>query len=143
MVATQKVEGKTKTTHMRIPRSLKDEIKAEAERRGISMWQVLVESLSTYRQMRSGRIQRNDMDKIAWYVFKLSASIGELRASPGPETRTATLVTLQQIKDRLGVTVDELEIVVKDYDGSKEKRKVLNDTAKLIVMRILEKAFSS
>jgi hypothetical protein len=124
---------------MRIPRGLKEEIKREAEKRNATMWQVLVESLSAYREVRRGRVQRNDIDRISWYVFKLSASIGELRASPTQENKQKTLETLSEIGERLGVSVEELELAVKAYDGSREKRRVLNDTAKLLVTRILEK----
>jgi hypothetical protein len=140
MVMTQNVEGKTKTTHMRIPRSLKEEIKREAERRGISMWQVLVEWASAFYDIRRGKTPRADADKIAWYIYKLSASVGEFRASPTAENKQATLETLQQVKERLGVATDELELAIKSYDGTHAKKKTLNDAAKLIVLRILEKS---
>jgi len=127
------------TTLMRVPKSLRDKLKRKAEERGVSMWQVLLEAINTLDWAKKGIIPRGDLDKVSWYVYKVSASFGELRANPTPENKKATLETLRQLHERLGVDVDDVEVVVRQFDGSHEKRKVLNDAGKLLVARILEK----
>jgi hypothetical protein len=128
-----------KTTLIRIPISLKKELQEKAKQKNVAMWQIILESLTTHREVKAGIVKRSEIDKISWYVYKVSASFGELRANPTPENKTATLETLRQLHDRLEIEVSDVEIVVKQYDGSHSKKKILNDTGKLIVMRILEK----
>jgi nucleotide-binding universal stress UspA family protein len=127
------------TVLMRVPRSLRDRLKRKAKERGVSMWQVLLEAINALDWAKKGIIPRGDLDKVSWYVYKVSASFGELRANPSEENKRATLETLRQLHERLGVEVEDVAVVVRQYDGSYEKRKVLNDAAKLTVMRILEK----
>ncbi|MCI4408756.1 MAG: hypothetical protein JHC26_06665 [Thermofilum sp.] len=128
-----------KTVHIRIPISLKNELKSKAEQRGVAMWQVILEAITTLKQTKAGVVKRSELDKISWYIYKVSSSFGELRANPNAETKTATLETLKQLHERLGIEVSDVEIVVKQYDGSHSKKKILNDTGKLLVMRIIEK----
>jgi hypothetical protein len=128
-----------KTVHIRIPVSLKKELQEKAKQKKVAMWQIILESLTTHRHVKAGMVQRSEIDKISWYIYKVSSSFGELRANPNVENKTATLETLRQLHDRLGIEVSDAEIVVKQYDGSHNKKKSLNDVGKLIVMRIIEK----
>jgi hypothetical protein len=128
-----------KTVHIRIPISLKKEIQDKAKQKGVAMWQIILEAITTHRHVKAGMIQRSEIDKISWYIYKVSSSFGELRANPNVENKTATLETLRQLHDRLGIEVSDAEIIVKQYDGSHTKKKSLNDVGKLIVMRIIEK----
>ena len=128
-----------KTVHIRIPISLKNELQEKAKQKNVAMWQIILEAITTHRNVKAGKMQRSELDKISWYIYKVSSSFGELRANPNVENRTATLETLRQLHDRLGIEVSDAEIIVKQYDGSHNKKKSLNDVGKLIVMRILEK----
>jgi hypothetical protein len=128
-----------KTTLIRIPVSLKRELQEKAKQKNVAMWQIILESITTLTRTKAGILPRNELDKVSWYIYKISSSFGELRANPTPENKNATLETLSQLHDRLGIEVSDVEIVVKQYDGSHSKKKILNDTGKLIVMRIIEK----
>jgi hypothetical protein len=128
-----------KTVHIRIPISLKNELQEKAKQKNVAMWQIILESITILKQTKAGMVKRSELDKISWYIYKVSSSFGELKANPNAENKTATLETLRQLRDRLGIEVSDAEIIVKQYDGSHSKKKILNDTGKLIVMRILEK----
>jgi len=127
------------TVLMRVPRSLRDKLKRKAEERGVAMWQLLIEAINTLEWTKKGVMPRSDLDKVSWYVYKLSSSVGEFRGNPSQENRDTLLETIRQVRERLGVDATELEVAVRQYDGSHSRRKVLNDAAKLTVMRILEK----
>ena len=81
-----------KTVHIRIPISLKNELQEKAKQKGVAMWQVILEAITTHRHVKAGMVKRSELDKISWYVYKVSASFGELRANPNAETKTATLL---------------------------------------------------
>jgi hypothetical protein len=108
----------TKETTIYAPPELKSKVKALSERTGKPQWKILLEALTLYEsQLRKPRIKEElpIVDKVVWYMQKLSMSIGALKENPSEENLSKTMKTIQQIKERLGVDTSLLERAVVDY----------------------------
>ena len=112
------VKGKGKGATIWVPMEFKEKVKALAEKQGKAEWKVLLDAIALYEtSLRKPRTKEElpVVDKVVWYIQKLSMSIGELKASPTEENLNRTLKTVQQIKERLGVDTALLERALTDY----------------------------
>jgi hypothetical protein len=108
----------TKETTIYAPPELKSKVKALSERTGKPQWKILLEALALYEsQLRKPRIKEElpIVDKVVWYMQKLSMSIGALKENPSEENLARTLNTIRQVKERLLVDTSLLERAVIDY----------------------------
>jgi hypothetical protein len=121
--------GKGKGGTIWVPVEFKERVKALAQKQGKAEWKVLLDALALYEtSLRKPRTKEElpVVDKIIWYIQKLSMSIGELKANPTDENLNRTLKTVQQVRERLGVDTSILERAVNDYykllRGNKKER---------------------
>ena len=125
---------------VRIPKEIHDEIKNQAQREKTAIWKILTRAWSYWRTTnRNHHVKHSDLDKIAWYIYKLSSSVGELRGFPKPGNLKQLEKTCQQIQKRLGVNTGKILLAAYQYlrDPSSKNRMVLNDSAKSVIFDIL------
>jgi hypothetical protein len=110
--------GRSSQTTVWVPKELKERIKSLADRYGKPQWKVLLDALSLYEtSIRKARTKEElpVVDKVVWYIEKLSMSIGALKENPSDTNLQKTLKTLKQVKERLDVDTRLLERAINDY----------------------------
>jgi len=128
------------TTHIRIPPSIAGMLKAEAIRENVPIWVVVERALSFYfAQYRAHFANTGNLDKCAWYAFKLASSIGEFKGEPSERNRDLLLKTVRQVRDRIGVNTEVLEGAIERFhtNPSPKNRMVLNNESKLVIAQII------
>jgi len=121
-----------------VPETVYNEIARVARVRGVAMWQVVREAITTFRAVRRQRKMTPVTDKVAWYVYKISSAAGEVRANPTSENKERFIKSIVKVSKRYDVDASEVISVVRRYDGSHSKRKVFNDVMKDFIMRLME-----
>jgi hypothetical protein len=107
-----------KETTIYAPPELKSKVKALSERTGKPQWKILLEALALYEStLRKPKIKEElpTVDKVVWYMQKISMSIGALKENPSEVNLEKTMKTIQQVKERLQVDTSLLERAVVDY----------------------------
>ena len=105
-------------TTVRVPVELRDRIRYLSDRYGKPQWKVLLEALALYEtSLRTPRSKEElpVVDKVIWYIQKLSMSIGALKENPSDANLQKTQRTVQQVRERLGVDTRILERAIADY----------------------------
>ena len=62
------------------------------------------------------------VDKVLWYIQKLSMSIGALKDNPSQANLLKAQKTIEQIRERLKVDTKLLELAINDYARLIEKK---------------------
>jgi hypothetical protein len=107
-----------KETTIYAPPELKSKVKALSERTGKPQWKILLEALALYESTLRRPKAKEELpvvDKVIWYVQKLSMSIGALKENPSEANLEKTMKTIQQVRERLQVDTGLLERAVLDY----------------------------
>jgi hypothetical protein len=107
-----------KETTIYVPVEFKRKIKELSERTGKAQWRILLDALALYEStLRKPKMKEElpVVDKVVWYMQKLSMSIGALKENPSEANLEKTMKTIQQVKERLGVDTSLLERAVVDY----------------------------
>jgi len=110
--------GRGSQTTVWVPKELKERIKSLADKYGKPQWKILLDALSLYEtSIRKARTKEElpVVDKVVWYIEKLSMSVGALKENPSETNLQKTLKTLKQVKERLDVDIRLLERAVNDY----------------------------
>jgi hypothetical protein len=105
-------------TTIYVPAEFKRKIKELSERTGKPQWKVLLDAITLYESTLRRPKTKEELpivDKVVWYMQKLSMSIGALKENPSEENLARTLNTIRQIKERLLVDTSLLERAVIDY----------------------------
>jgi hypothetical protein len=105
-------------TTVRVPSELRDRVKYLSDRYGKPQWKVLLEALALYEtSLRTPRSKEElpTVDKVIWYMQKLSMSVGALKENPSDTNIAKTMKTIEQIRERLGVDTRILERAIRDY----------------------------
>jgi hypothetical protein len=109
-----KIQGTT----LWLPKELKDRIKMLSQRYGKAQWKILLDALSLYEtQLRKPKTKEDlpMVDKILWYIEKLSMSVGAFKENPSEGNLRRLMNTIGQVRDRLKVDTRLLEKAVTDY----------------------------
>jgi len=128
--------------HIRVPWPLWAVIKQFAQSENVPMWQIVQKAFTHYLTNYRAHFKNvSNLDKAAWYAFKLSSSIGEFKANPSDENLQKLLKTVEQISTRLGIDTTALVGAIHRYKErpNKKNRWAVNDQAKLVVAQILMK----
>jgi hypothetical protein len=107
-----------KETTIYVPVEFKSKVKELSERVGKPQWKVLLEAITLYEATLRRPKMKEELpivDKVVWYIQKLSMSIGALKENPSEKNLEQTMRTIQQVKERLGVDTGLLERAVVDY----------------------------
>jgi len=141
----EKVErkGRRAITTIAVPIEVRNLIKYYSRTMHLPMWRLIYEAVTHYRQAYLSHFQLNTskVNKVAWYAFKLGASVGEFRSNPNGENLSFLRTTIAQIKERLGIDTTLLESAVDRYArrADRKNRISLNDSAKDVIVHIIEK----
>ena len=132
-------------TTVKIPREIHAQLKQMAEKRGVSMWELIADMLSFYRaKMSEGMGNRTgeveiDAQKIAYYIMKLSYSVTKFKENPSKENYDWLIKTAEQIEQRLGVDLSLLKRIAEQYRRVQDKQTTyeLNMAWKNAIMSIM------
>lgn len=118
MVQETPKEAKGKGATIWVPNEFKARVKALSKKYGKAEWKILLDALALYEtSIRKPKLKEElpVIDKVIWYVEKLSMSVGELKANPTNDNLQKTLKTVQQVKERLNIDTSILEKSLIDY----------------------------
>lgn len=107
-----------KETTIYVPQEFKQKLKQLSERTGKVQWRVLLDALTLYESTLRRPKTKEELpivDKIVWYIQKVSMSIGALKENPSEANLEKTMKTISQIRERLNVDTALLERAVVDY----------------------------
>jgi len=134
--------GKIRWKWIRVPEELHAHLATVARSEKIAIWKVIERGVSFWETARREKFREvSDFSKLTWYVYKFSASVGELRGNPTDENLRHLIRTCQQIAKRLGVDTSKVALAAEQYvkRPTRKGRMVLNDTAKEVVAQIILK----
>ena len=81
----------------------------------------------------------SELDRIAWYIIKLSMSVGHFKEYPDKLNYNQLKYTANQIRERLGVDTTKLLEKAKVFmeNPSKENKIALNEELKSVVKKMI------
>jgi len=103
---------------IRVPKELKNKLLELSEKKNVAYWKVIQEALSWYQSNVLETRNRElipDIDKVSWYIVKLSYSVAKFRDNPSKENFEWLQKIVLQIKERLGVNLDYLIKIARSY----------------------------
>jgi len=119
---------KTDWTTIRVPKSLARRIRELSEEKGVAMWKILLQLTSFYSSIVKDTRRRDEipiLDKLSWYIVKLSYSISKMKDEPNEENFKWLVKTISQIKDRLNIDVTYILDIAKSYMATKSKQDLI------------------
>jgi len=141
-VLTPAEERRIRWTTIKVPAELRDKINELAQRMDKPAWKVVLDAVSFFdEQLRNPRLKETlpMVDKISWYIVKISTSVAEFKVNPTPENFNRLLRSAQQIQERLGVDVDLVVRACETYmmDPSPDNRMEINAALKMLVFEMI------
>ncbi len=115
-------------TTIRIPKELKEKIEDLSRKKNVAYWKVIQEAISWYQSTVIETRNRElipDIDKVSWYIVKLSYSVSKLRDNPTDDNFQWLEKTVMQIKERLGVNIDYLLKSARSYQLEQSKENLI------------------
>jgi len=134
---------------IRVPVEVHEMITEFSKREKIAIWKVIHRAFSTWVNLYRSHYAPKDLpkgvgrglevDRAAWYAFKIASSVGELKAKPTEENFKLLVKTCEQIAERLGIDTEQVILAADQYVKSptKKNRMVLNDATKVVVAQII------
>ena len=134
-----------------VPQEAKDLIERIKSRSGENKasWKIVVEALSYYDTIRSKPKVAMSMDmieKVSWYITKLSLAYGSFATNPTEETTAQLISRLQELEMKTHIDTGVLQRLVAQYTRLKEEserkraRIEMNQAFKLVVKELMMKA---
>ncbi|RLC76725.1 MAG: hypothetical protein DRJ03_28095 [Chloroflexi bacterium] len=117
-----------KWTTIRIPVELKDKIEELSRKRNQAYWKIIQEAIAWYQSNVLETRNRElipDIDKVSWYIIKLSYSVSKFKDKPDQENYQWLEKTILQIKERLGVNIDYLLKSARSYQLEQTKENLI------------------
>jgi hypothetical protein len=94
---------------------------------GKPAWRVVMDAVSLYAAYYGGRLRNPDWTrpfpapgKAAWYAVKLAMAVGAVKADPSPERVRRLHNIIAQVRKRLGINCDALELALYDYIAARQ-----------------------
>jgi hypothetical protein len=118
-------KSKENSTTIYVPKQFRDRIKQLSERYNKPQWKILLDALTLYEttvRKPKAKEELPVIDKVLWYIQKVSMSIGALKDNPSQANFQRAQKTIEQIRERLGVDVRMLELAINDYAKLIEKK---------------------
>jgi len=109
-------------------------------------WKIILEALSFYESILSSpskMMKQDKVEKVSWYITKLSQAYTLFTISPTPENYENLSKRLDEINKRLNVNTDSLKRLAEQYMNIKNEQKKanakieLNQTYKLIIKEMI------
>jgi len=101
-----------------VPREFKERLATLSRRYGKPQWKILLDALAMYEayfRKSRGKEELPKVDKVVWYIEKLSMSVGAFKENPSKENLEKSMKTLAQVRERLQVDTSLLERALNDY----------------------------
>jgi len=136
------VPGKISWKWIRVPEEIHSSISQMAKKEKIAIWKVVARAVTFYETARREKFREvSDLSKLSWYVYKFSASVGELRGNPCEENLRFLIKTCQQLTKRLGIDTSKVVLAAEQYvkRPTRKGRMVLNDASKEVVAQLILK----
>jgi hypothetical protein len=134
-------------TAIEVPSEIGERIRAIAERKGRSEWEIILDAIGYYEaQLRAPRKKEKlpDVEKLSWYISKISIGVALCVSNPTQESLEITLKMLESVRVRLHVDTrvlaQTLELYFKSEDKSPKRRASVMHALKMVIREILEKA---
>ena len=140
MVAGKKVP-KISWKLIKVPKELHSLIFTLARRQKTSAWRVIQKALAYYTTiLRSQHRAALPLEKVSWYTFKISSSVGEFKARPTEKNLQFLEKTCRQIQERLGIDTSRVLFCAQQYYKAQtsKNRMALNDATKIVVSQIIQ-----
>lgn len=125
---------------VRIPEEVWRGLREQAAREKTAMWKVIQRAWAYWvSASRTHHVKVANVDKLAWYVYKVAASVGEFRAQPTEENLRWIENNAKVLRDRYGINAEKLILAARQYakKPSKKNRMVLNDSAKEVIIQLI------
>ena len=145
---------KTKWKTIGVPEPVFELLHRLSEREKEAYWKVILRSCSFYERLLKSTRRKSklsDVEKVSWYITKLSVGWGFFLSNPCEETWKALQERFKEIQERLGVDITtEIELITslaEDYMSTdneelrKKKRIEMNQVFKSIIKSILLEKF--
>lgn len=135
---------------IKVPREFYIVLKTRAKSEGMSLWKFINKTFSFYYSVYHDKFNPKDVDrarlnvqKISWYVYKLSQSIGAFKENPSDYNFNQLMSTINDVKKRLGVNTDVLEIAINQYKKkpSHQNKININESSRAVITDIIMKIF--
>ena len=114
----------SKWTTIRVPKELADLLKKMSEEKGMAYWKVIMNAISWYNAVAKDTRRRDEiplLDKISWYIVKLSYSVSKFKDEPSENNLNWLTKMVGQIYERLKVDVSYILRTAKAYMESRSK----------------------
>jgi len=112
-------------------------------------WRLILDALSFYEALRSKPKMVEDLDKvekISWYITKLSLAYGTFAVNPTEESMAQLIERLQEVEMRLQVDTSVVQKMVNQYAKIKDEQErkkfriQMNQAFKMIIKEMIIKA---
>jgi len=123
-----------------VPQEVYETIFTQAKRERIAMWKVIQRAWAYHvSTVKSFHQKSEPVDKIAWYAYKLSASVGEFRGNPTPENFARLEENVRELKERMRIDAQKVLLAATQYMRTKKNkdRMLLNDSAKEVIVQLI------
>jgi len=116
-----------KMVQIEVPEEVWRVVDDYARVRGQPAWRVVMDAVSLYAAYHGGRLRNPDWTrpfppagKAAWYAIKLAMAVGAVKADPSPERVRKLHAVMAQVRKRLGINCDVLELALYDYIAARQ-----------------------
>jgi hypothetical protein len=116
-----------KMAAIEVPEEVKRLVDDYAHVHGKPAWRVVMDAVSLYAAYYGGRLRERDgsrpfppAGKAAWYAVKLAMAVGAVKADPSPARVKRLHEMMSQVRKRLGVDCNVLELALYDYIAARQ-----------------------
>jgi len=139
-------KGRISWTTVKIPKDLNNILNEYVEKLNLAKHKIIAKSLQFFvEQQKKPKIKKDlpMIDKISWYIIKISMSVGRFKENPTNANLDALIRTSNQVTERVGVdttwVIRTAEAYLKKQDS--ENSQELNSALKNVVITMMNKLF--
>lgn len=134
-------------TSIKVRKDLDSVITEYAKQRGEAKHKVIAKAIHFYVLQEKKAKVKEDLpliDKITWYIVKMSMSAGRLKENPSEENLNAFLRTVSQIEERFEIRLDWAKRAAQEYikersaEASIELNSAVKNAAILLMNEMIE-----
>jgi hypothetical protein len=121
------VQEARRVAAVEVPEEVKKLIDDYARVHGKPAWRVVMDAVSLYAAYHGGRLRERDgsrpfppAGRAAWYAIKLAMAVGAVKADPSPERVRKLHEIMSQVRKRLGINCNVLELALYDYIAARQ-----------------------
>jgi hypothetical protein len=134
-------------TEIKVPTELAERITSLAKRMRRRQWEIVLEAIGYYEaQTRNPRKKEKlpDIEKLSWYVSKVSVGVALFLANPTPESLAITKSMVEDVGKRLkvntGILAQTLEVYFREESKTPDKRATVMHALKMVIREMIARA---